>query len=152
MPAEKEKSKYERFCEKVTLQQLNVVRQTVELIAEPNFENTKNNYFTFDQVKTEYKNNEKRGFTVWHSSKFDIFHLDENSSDTEDETSRNVLFKVFVRFKLQYTCDGKIDDEIFEAFKEKNVVAVCHPYFREIVASSMFRAGLPVITLPLIVE
>lgn len=137
------KESYDAFCSKVNLSELQITELSYKKISDPDFAEDNSYFYDVKPQKTQYSlsSEDQSGFTVDHTTQFKIF------SEGNDETPD--IFQLTATFELVYECDMEISEDIFSKFKEKDVPLVCHPYLREIVSSSMTRAGLRPITIPL---
>lgn len=64
----------------------------------------------------------------------------------EDEAEP--VISVAARFEIGYNADRPMTDAIFTIFKQTSLQLNTWPYFRELVQSSLARAGWPVLVLP----
>lgn len=70
-----------------------------------------------------------------------------------DPNNKRKLIKIFdlkVKFVLRYKSSFEPDKEIIEVLFSRNVPFNIHPYIRKLISSSLFKAGLPSVTLPLL--
>jgi preprotein translocase subunit SecB len=76
----------------------------------------------------------------------DISFLVEEMAEDRKKTRK--VFTLKGVFTLVYSNKVKMDEEIFELFKKRNIPVNMHPYARELIQNFMTRAGLPPFTLP----
>lgn len=78
----------------------------------------------------------------------DILFLIEELEDEEGKSHK--VFELKAQYVLSYSTKTKIDDDLFDLFKKRNIPVNLHPYVRELVQSTMVRVGLPPFTLPVL--
>jgi len=66
------------------------------------------------------------------------------------EEKPHKLFELKGEYILSYHLESKMDDELFDLFKIRNIPVNLQPYIRELIQSSMARVGLPPFTLPVL--
>ncbi len=68
----------------------------------------------------------------------------------EEKKKKTKIFELHAGFTIVYKSPEKMTDEIFSTFNKNNVPVNIHPYLREVIHSSMSRAGIPPVVIPVL--
>ncbi len=90
-----------------------------------------------------------------------VFKITKNSYETINdrfEISSSVIFRIKRDDKMlfemkcrvisKYRYKIELNDDLFDSFSKRNLPITLFPFLRELIANSMYRAGLPPILIP----
>lgn len=66
------------------------------------------------------------------------------------DDSENVIFSLTATYDILFSTEKQLPEAFFTIYKKTSLPMTTWPYFRELVANMISRAGLPMLTLPLV--
>jgi preprotein translocase subunit SecB len=135
--------KYRKFISGLDIEDIYLTSAQFKRLGTPDPEKCPDVKITFTPGQSKYR--QKGGYL---SITQDIRFLLEEIEDEESKTHK--IFELKGQYALVYSADLKIDAELFELFKRRNIPVNLHPYVRELVQSTLVRVGLPPFTLPVL--
>ncbi|PNU20867.1 hypothetical protein C2E25_04560 [Geothermobacter hydrogeniphilus] len=136
-------SKYEKLISGIEMEEIFLSSVKYKRSGTPDPEKYPEVRVSFTPEKASYK---QKGNQLEVRQKF-IFLLDEFE---DGDQKPHKLFELKGEYALTYRSEAKMDDELFELFKARNIPVNLQPYIRELVQSSLTRVGLPPFTLPVL--
>lgn len=90
---------------------------------------------------------EESTFLVIHGYRIRVLK-DEQLIVSEPDLSQEEIATIIAEFGLTYTTNLEVSEEIFERFREVNLLLNSWPYMREFVSSTLARMGLDALIIP----
>jgi hypothetical protein len=103
-------------------------------------------HFMVDDKKISFQKKEKIvDITIPY-----IFAASTKENEKAKKETEEIFFSLDIEYLLSITLEDEveIDDDLKKAFLERVVPRILHPYFRQSVAESLQKAGLPQLNLP----
>ena len=137
--------KYSNFIKSLNLIDISIGELSFKKINELNPKIYKTMNASIKTIKNSYKYLDDSIFLMEHQTSFNLIQ-----SNIKDKRKKNKVFELKVNYHMKFQNSLKLDKEIFDLFSKNNIPLNINPYLRELIQSSLLKAGLPSITLPLI--
>lgn len=136
-------SRYEELISGIDIENISLSSVQFKRLGMPDPEKYPDVRISFTPDKASYK---QKGDQLEVMQKI-VFLLEELENG---DKKPHKLFELKGEYLLSYVSVSKMDDEMFDLFKVRNIPVNLQPYVRELVQSSMTRLGLPPFTLPVL--
>ena len=136
-------NRYRNMISKIDIEDIFLTSVNYKRLGTPDPDKYPEVRISFSPDKVSYKQKENQ-----LEVKQKVIFILEELVDGEEKPHK--LFELKGEYVLSYHLEFKMDDELFELFKIRNIPVNLQPYIRELIQSSMARVGLPPFTLPVL--
>lgn len=136
---------YEDFCKGIEIQQINVIELSFQKHKNPSNKKDELIWFSYNAGDASYNHISENELVVLQKYFFNAYE----EKKTRKGEEREDVFELEATFELIYKTENKMNDEIFASFSDR-ISIICHPFFREILSSSLMKSGMPPTNVPLL--
>ncbi len=136
---------YEDFCKGIEIEQINVIELAFKKLKNPFNKKDELIWFTYNAGDASYNHISENKLAIFQKYSFDAYE----ETKTRKGEKRDDFFTLEATFELVYKTENEMNDEIFDSFSDR-ISIICHPFFREILSTSLMKSGMPPTNLPLL--